>query len=78
MSFDFNYRTNSENIVALEFEVALTFSVAAPVCCAISRINFAMLAACGLLIACSPKIHNYKYGGYISCCATVNTHTIVN
>jgi hypothetical protein len=24
--------------------------------CAISRINFAMLAACGLLIACSPKI----------------------
>jgi hypothetical protein len=23
-------------------------------------------------------LHNYKCGGYLPCCATVNTHTIVN
>ena len=23
-------------------------------------------------------LHNYKCGGYIPCCVTVNTHTIVN
>jgi hypothetical protein len=23
-------------------------------------------------------LHNYKCGGYVPCCATVNTHTIVN
>jgi len=23
-------------------------------------------------------LHNYKCGGYVPCCVTVNTHTIVN
>ena len=23
-------------------------------------------------------VHKYKCGGYVPCCATVNTHTIVN
>ena len=23
-------------------------------------------------------LHNYKCGGYVPCCATVNTHAIVN
>ena len=25
-----------------------------------------------------PLLHNYKCGGYVPCCVTVNTHTIVN
>jgi hypothetical protein len=27
---------------------------------------------------CELLLHNYKCGGYLPCCATVNTHTIVN